>query len=358
MTRLHDPLALLLIIPMFAAVLWSVIRERRSAVLYSSAQLIKSLPVTLAARVKRLLPWVRFTGLALIVIAIARPQSGLEEFRVRTEGIAIQMCIDRSLSMRSLDFELHGERANRLETVKKVFKDFVVGDDGLDGRADDLIGLITFGGFAEAKSPLTLDHGALVHVLETVDFPQPIENSQGRVINAHLLQEEYATAIGDAVTLAVDRLKDAKAKSKVIILLSDGENTAGSVEPKQAAEAAKAFGIKIYAIGVGSTGAVPFPQLDDYGRERDPPRLVQATFHIDEQTLKMMADTTDGEYFNAKNTAALVNVYEEIDQLEKTVTESLPYVRYKELYLWFIVPGIVLLMLEVVLSSTRFRSLP
>jgi Ca-activated chloride channel family protein len=163
-----------------------------------------------------------------------------------------------------------------------------------------------------------------------------------------------ATAIGDAVTLAIDRLKDAKAKSKVIILLSDGEQTAGIVEPEKAAEAAKAFGIKIYAIGVGTTGRAPFPAVDATGRELLVPRFVR----LDEATLKAMASTTGGEYFNAQDTRALVDVYAEIDRLEKTLTEGRLYTEYRELYLWFLLPGLGLILLESALSATRFRSLP
>jgi Ca-activated chloride channel family protein len=163
-----------------------------------------------------------------------------------------------------------------------------------------------------------------------------------------------ATAIGDALATAVDRLKDAKAKSKVIILLSDGENTAGAVTPEEGAEAAKAFGIKIYAIGVGSTGPAPFEVEDSFGRKAYRTQLVR----LDEQTLRMLADTTGGRYFNARDTQALEQVYAEIDQLEKTESEGRLYTEYVELYLWFLVPGLCLLILEVILSATRFRSLP
>ena len=169
------------------------------------------------------------------------------------------------------------------------------------------------GGFAEGKAPLTLDHGALLEVLETVNIPQPIRDKRGAVINERFLQEEMATAIGDAVAMAVDRLKDSQAKSKVVILLSDGENTAGVATPQEAADAAKAYGIKIYSIGVGSTGQAPFPAVDLFGREVLRPRNVR----LDEATLKMMAETTGGQYFNAKNTRSLQQVYTEIDKLEK-----------------------------------------
>ena len=352
--RLQSPLWLMLLLALLLAVWWSVRAQRRTAVLYSSVQILKTLPKSWALRVKHLLPWLRLVGLALIVVALARPQHGLREFRVKTKGIAIEMCLDRSGSMQAMDFQLDGRRANRLEAVKKVFRDFVVGSGPLTGRPDDLIGLVAFGGFAEGKAPLTLDHGALLQILNSIEFPQPIEDSHGRVINQRFLEEEMATAIGDAVTLAVDRLKDADAKSKVIILLSDGENTAGVVDPMDAAEAAKAFGIKIYAIGVGTTGRAPFPAVDAFGRER----LVAQVVRLDEKTLKQMADTTGGKYFNAQHTEALAGVYAEIDRLEKTLTEGRMYTEYRELYGWFMLPALAIVIGEMVLRSTRFRSLP
>jgi Ca-activated chloride channel family protein len=352
--RLEHPLWLFFLLPLALATLISLRQERRSAVLYSSVQLLSALPITLAQRVRWLLPWLRFSALVLIVAALARPQHGLQDFRVRTEGIAVVMCLDRSGSMMALDFELDGERVNRLEAVKRVFRDFVVGNDRLAGRPDDLIGLVSFGGFAEAKSPLTLDHGALLQVLESVEIAQPVYDAQQNVINRRYLEEEQATAIGDAVALAVDRLKDSSAKSKVLILLSDGKQTAGVVAPEAAAEAAREFGIKIYAIGVGSTGRAPFPRQDPFGRTV----LVPQPVELDEATLKMMAEQAGGRYFNAKDTGALQDVYTDIDKLEKTVAEGRLYTEYRELFQWLLIPGLALFILDVVLRWTRFRSLP
>ncbi len=352
--RFQHPWWLLALVPVFLIALYGVRRRRRSAVLYSDVALLKQLPTTLGRRVKRILPWVQTAGLALLVVALARPQFGLEEFRVRTEGIAIQMCIDRSGSMQALDFQLDGQQVNRLDAVKNVFRDFVTGQGRLKGRTDDLVGLIAFGGFAETKSPITLDHGALLQVLDSVQIPQPITDSRGRVINERLLEQEMATAIGDAVALACDRLKDADAKSRVIILLSDGENTAGVLAPQEAAELAKSLGIKIYTIGVGSTGYAPFPVTDLFGRQRQMRQMVR----LDEETLRTLAETTGGQYFNAKDTDSLENVYAEIDSLEKTVTEGKLYTEYRELYQGFMLPGLGLVLLELILTCTRFRGLP
>jgi len=322
--------------------------------LYSNVELFRDLPVTFAQRVKRLLPWLRILGMCLIVVALARPQSGREEFRIRTEGIAIEMCIDRSGSMRALDFPVDGKRVNRLDAVKRVFRQFVAGESDFAGRPDDLIGLVVFGGFADAKCPPTLDHGALLDILKTVQIPEPIRDQQGQVINERLLQEEQATAIGDAIAVAVDRLKDVKSKSRVIVILSDGENTAGVVQPVEAAEAAAAFGIKIYSIGVGTTGMAPFPAIDAFGRE-----VLQAQpVRLDEETLKALADKTNGKYFNASDTEALAKVYAEIDRLEKTETEGRIYTEYREVFQAAMLPGIILVLFQVLLGTTRFRSLP
>ena len=352
--RFADPVWLWLLVPVVGLSLLSMRRERRTAVLYSNVELFRELPVTFAQRLKRLLPWLRIVGMVLIVFALARPQLGREEFRIRSEGIAIEMCIDRSGSMQALDFSVDGERMNRLEAVKGVFRQFVAGDGEFDGRPDDLIGLVVFGGFADAKCPPTLDHGALLEVLDAVKIAEPVRDDQGRVINEQLWQEEQATAIGDAIAVAVDRLKDVESKSRVIVLLSDGENTAGVVEPLDAAEAAATFGIRIYSIGVGTTGTAPFPSVDLFGRE-----VLQAQpVRLDERTLQELAEKTGGKYFHAADADALAEVYGEIDKLERTETEGRLYTEYREVFQALMLPGVVCVLLQVLLAATRFRSLP
>jgi len=351
--RFESPWLLLSLIPVFAV--WLFVRwRRRPAVMYSSTILIAQLPRTFAQRVRSLLPWLWLLGLCLVVVALARPQLGREETRIRAEGIAIEMCVDRSGSMQAMDFELAGEQVNRLAVVKDVFRSFVAGEDSFAGRSDDLMGLISFGGFATAVCPLTLDHGALLEVLRTVQIPAPIEDEDGRILNRSTLREESATAIGDALALAVARLKESTAKSRVVVLLSDGSNTAGVVTPEEAAETAREFGIRVYCIGIGSSGVAPFPVQDFAGRTVLQPQLVE----FDESNLKRIAETTDGRYFNARNTEALRDVYAEIDQLEKTELEGRLYTDYRETFPWPLWTGVSCLLLVTVLQSTRMRGLP
>ena len=193
-----------------------------------------------------------------------------------------------------------------------------------------------------------------MQILQTVRIPEPIYDRQGRIVNERLYEEEMATAIGDAVALAVARLKDEDAKSRVIILLSDGENTAGVIDPEDAVTAAKVFGIRVYTIGVGTNGMAPFPATDAFGRDVLVPRPVR----LDEETLIALAEATGGRYFNAKNTGSLRDVYAEIDRLEKTKTEGFLYTEYDEWFQWPLGIGLVCVLLEVSLSATRFRSLP
>jgi Ca-activated chloride channel family protein len=266
------------------------------------------------------------------------------------------MCIDRSGSMAALDFNVDGQQVDRLAIVKQVFQDFVMGKGKLPGRPDDLIGLITFGGFVEPRCPLTLDHGALVEVLKEVEIPHPIFDNRGEEINRRLWQEDSQTAIGDALALAANRLKDAHAKSKVIILLTDGEQTAGVLQPVEGAKIAKTLGVKVYTIGIGSNGVVPIPDPypDAFGR-----RVIrQEVFPLDEQTLKQIADVTGGKYFSAQDTESLEDVYAEIDRQEKSASEGRLYSEYHEWYQYFMFPGLGLILVEILLAGTRFRSLP
>jgi len=331
-------------------------RRRPSAAVFSSIADLKGLPVTLMQRVYRALAPVYAVGLALVLLAIARPQSGKSESRISGEGIAIEMVLDISGSMEALDFQLDGRDVSRLEAVQQVVSEFVLGSrqSGLGGRKDDLIGLVAFGGFADSKCPLTLDHGALVQIVKELEVPRRVRDRRGDVINEKFLQEELATAIGDGVTLGVDRLRATKAKSKVLVLLTDGDSNAGAVDPREAAVIAKESGIKLYTIGIGTNGIVPVPQEDEFGQRV----LVQAQFRIDEELLREMARSGDGEYFHASDSAGLIEVYRRIDRLEKSNFEETKFAEYTELFRWFALPGLAVLLLVNVLKETRFRSLP
>ena len=335
--------------------LWQA-RRRPSAAVFSSIADLKGLPVTFMQRVYRALPVVYSAGLGLLLVAIARPQAGKSESRINGEGIAIEMVLDISGSMEALDFQLEGRDVSRLEAVQHVITEFVLGSrqSGLSGRKDDLIGLVAFGGFADSKCPLTLDHGALVQIVKELQVPRRVRDSRGNVINEDFLNEELATAIGDGVTLGVDRLRSTKAKSKVLVLLTDGDSNAGAVDPREAALIAKESGIKLYTIGIGTSGIVPVPQEDQFGQRV----LVQARFRIDEELLREMARTGEGEYFHASDTGGLTEVYRRIDRLEKSNFEETKFAEYTELFRWFAVPGLAILLLVGLLKETRFRSLP
>jgi Ca-activated chloride channel family protein len=339
-----------------AALWWRYRPRSRPAAVFSSVTDLRGLPVTTAQRLRRFLPYLYGLGLCLAIAGLARPQAGKAESRISGQGIAIELVIDISGSMEAIDFQLAGKDVSRLQAVKHVIEEFVLGSrsSGLSGRTDDLIGLVAFGGFADSKCPLTLDHGALVDIVQGLEIPRPIRDSQGRVINVQGLQEELATAIGDGVALGVDRLRGAKAKSKVLILLTDGDNNAGVVDPREAARIALESSIKVYTIGIGRNGTVPIPQEDEFGNRV----LVPARFRIDEELLREMAQTGKGRYFHASDSEGLAEVYAEIDKLEKSQLEETKYSEYTELYPWVAGTGLVLILAIGVLTETRFRSLP
>lgn len=347
----------LLLMPVAVAMVWWQSRQKRQpAAIFSSIADLKRLPVTLLQRVRRCLPAIMGLGLCLTIIGLARPQSGRSESRISGEGIAIELVLDISGSMEALDFQLEGEDVSRLKAVQHVISEFVLGSraSGLSGRKDDQIGLVAFGGFADSKCPLTLDHGALVDIVNGLEVPRPVRDRQGRVINEQALQEELATAIGDGVALGVDRLRGAKAKSKVIVLLTDGDSNAGAIDPREAAQIAHESGIRLYTIGIGRNGVVPIPQEDEFGKRV----LVGARFRIDEELLREMARTADGEYFHASDSAGLAKVYAQIDQLEKSEFEETKYSEYTELFGWFAGPGLAMILAVGLLRETMFRSLP
>jgi len=270
-------------------------------------------------------------SLALLVVALARPRRVKGTSDVESQGIDIILTIDVSGSMEALDFKLQGKEANRLEVVKDVVAKFVV------QRPDDRIGMVAFAGRPYLAAPLTHDEGWIAKRLQ----------------NVKIGQVEDGTAIGSAIVSSVDHLRDSEAKSKIVILLTDGVNTSGSINPLTATEAAKALGIKIYTIGAGTNGEAPYPVRTMFGTQT---QMVKV--EIDEKTLGEIAEKTGGKYFRATDTDSLEKIYEVINQLETTARKEKKYEDYDE---WFAValwPGLGLLLIEWLLRHTRYRRLP
>ncbi|MGH7894671.1 MAG: vWA domain-containing protein, partial [Candidatus Binatia bacterium] len=270
--------------------------------------------------------------LGLVVLALARPQAGSSETRVHREGVDVVLAVDVSGSMLAEDFTLGSGRASRLDVVKSVVKDFVA------DRPQDRIGLVLFGARAYTQAPLTLDHGWLRQNLDRAEV--------GMI--------EDGTAIGAGLATAVNRLRASTAKSKFVVLLTDGQQNAGRITPETAAEAAAALGIKVYTVGAGTRGMAPFPARDLFGNKVYRPMQVD----IDEETLKRVANATHARYFRATDTDSLRGVYTEIDKAEKTTFEAPEYADYRELYPWLVWPALLVLCVEIGLAETLLRKLP
>ena len=341
-----NPWLLLLSLPLGAAA-WRLFRRGRKAGIRFSA--VGRLPAKTAgwrAKVAALTPFVLLAGLALLVVAAARPRSPLAHESRSVDAIAIAMTVDVSGSMDALDLTPKGERfsreTTRLAVVKKLFAQFV------EKRPDDLIGLVTFGGYASTRSPLTADHEALLNVLRGVQISSVAYDAQGRAISG----DEQMTAVGDGLATALARLKDAKPKSKIVILLSDGVSNTGAVEPDEAAAAAKKMGVKVYAIGVGTRSRrTPIIGRDFFGRET----VQYADMTFDERQLKSIARTTGGLYFPVNDREALVKALEDISELETTKLEADAYDRWEEHFALFLLTGAVLVLAAVTLSMAATR---
>jgi Ca-activated chloride channel family protein len=281
----------------------------------------------LRPRLARILPAVELAALCLTIIILARPQSGVKEREVLTEGIDIVLAIDVSGSMKAEDF-----KPNRLVAAKKVAQEFI------RGRQGDRIGLVVFASDSFTQCPLTLDYGVLIDLVEQVDF--------GIVADG--------TAIGSGIANAANRLRDSKAKSKVIILLTDGVNNAGRIDPLTAAKLAGALGIRVYTVGAGVEGEAPYP-VDDpvFGR-----RTVMMRSTIDEETLRAIAERTGGEFFRARDSRTLTAIYDRISKMETTRMETREFVRYDELGPVMLLPALGLLLIVLVLESTVLLKVP
>lgn len=331
------PLVGLLLIPLaFAA--WRLLRgDAGSGLLFPALARLPANHGAWRIRAVRMTPYLWLAGLLLLIVAAARPRSLLEKIRRDVDALAIAMVVDVSGSMRALDFAdpESGDRRSRLDVVKKTFAEFIA------QRPNDLIALLTFGGYVSTRSPLTADHKALIQMLETVRIPGEDPDSGPARDN-----EELLTAIGDALATACARLRDAEPKTRIIVLLSDGESNAGLLEPQEAADIAARLGLRIYTIGVGTTGRVPFPARDVFGRET----IRRVNVSIDEKTLEAIAAKTGGRYFNVLDETGLRTALEEIHRLETTPVSRDVYLLYREHYLPFAAAGASLIALAACLN--------
>jgi Ca-activated chloride channel family protein len=335
--ELRDPLFLLA--GVLAPLVYWLAARLPGTLTYSSLALVDRAPRSLRSRLGRL-PALGLGLAALsLAIALAGPRTGDATSRVSREGIAIVMVVDRSGSMQARDFVEGDVSTDRLEVVKQTFRDFVQGGSDGSGRPDDLIGLVAFARYADGLCPLTLDHGNLLAILEQLEIVRD--------------PSEDGTAIGEGLALAVERLRRHPAQSKVAILLTDGVNNAGDIEPMQAAELARDFGIKVYAIGAGRTGYAPVP-VTLGGRTV----LRRAYVETDEKTLQAIAAKTGGRSFHASDAKGLAEVIREIDRLERSDITEVRYLQYTEQYAGFVGLALTLIALSTLASGTVLRRLP
>jgi Ca-activated chloride channel homolog len=303
-------------------------RIQAATVKYSDLKIIRRSARSGRQKFRFLLVIFRVLAISLFIIAFARPQAGTENREVSAETVDIMLALDVSGSMKAEDFKPN----NRLYVAKEEIKKFV------NKRTSDRIGLVVFSASSFTQCPLTLDYGVLLNFLDQVRF--------GMI--------KDGTAIGMALANCINRLRDSNAKSKVIILLTDGVNNAGEIDPLTAATIAKTMGVKIYTIGVGKPGNAMYP-VDDpiFGK-----RYVYLPNEIDEKTLREIAEKTGGKYFRARSKEELEQIYDEIDKLEKTEIKINEYVQYRELFPIFVYLGLALLILEILLGNTIFRKIP
>ncbi len=317
---------LLLLIPMIA---WYIYKQRDSqaTIQISSLQSLLKTKKSFRVYLRHLLFVLRLAVIALLIIILARPQSTNKWENVSTQGIDIVIALDISGSMLARDF-----KPDRLDAAKNLATEFI------SGRPNDRIGLVVFSGESFTQCPLTTDHAVLINLLRKV--------KSGMI--------EDGTAIGVGLANAVSRLKNSEAISKVVILLTDGVNNQGSIDPLTAAELAKTFGVRVYTIGIGSRGMAPYPVQDAFGRTFYQNMPVQ----IDESTLKQIADITGGKYFRATDNAKLREIYSEIDKMEKSKIAVKKYSKKQEEYLGFALWALILLVTEILLRNTVLRNIP
>ncbi len=304
----------------------------QGAVKYSTTAPLVGAKANWRVRWFKALPWLTIIAMSLIVFALARPRIGLGKSLIRKEGVDIILALDVSTSMLAEDFKSGGKRINRLEIVKQVTRDFI------SRRPNDRIGVVIFAGRPYILSPLTWDHDWI----------------NTRIDELKIGEIEDGTAIGTALTTGVKRLNESRAKSKVVILLTDGNNNAGEITPEVAAEAAKEYKVTVYTIGAGSKGLVPYPMVNAWGEKQ----YQMVEIDIDEELLEKVATTAGGRYFRATDTQSLKTIFQRIDRMEKTEVEMAKYSEYKDLYPYFLSVALGLLLIETILANTICRRLP
>lgn len=341
MLRVHNPLALLLFLP-WAAAAWRVLRPRRQGgIPFPGADALTDLPSTWRIACARLCPVLLLLSVGLLIAALARPQRAWTESRRVVDAIAIQMVVDTSGSMQVADMSRASSTgtvfATRLDTAKQAFADFVA------QRHEDLIGLITFAGYARTRVPLTADHDALLAVLADVEIPA----SAGPAATA-MDAEEVLTAIGDAVATACAHLRDSPVETRIAVLLSDGESNTGILHPDAAARLAQHLGIRVYTIGIGGTDGAPTPET----AAATEPAAGQAALPPGETTLQALAETTGGRYFHASDAPGLQTAMDAIDVLEKRPVETWTQPRARELFPPLLFGALACLLSAMLLAST------
>lgn len=331
---------LLLAAPLAVLLVWLSRRRGRRRVGFSSLLLTAALPETWRVR----LAWLPATclgiGAVLASVALARPRIGDERTVVRSEGIAIELVVDTSGSMWAHDFTGDaGQPIDRLSAVKRVVREFVAGGEGLPGRAGDVLGLTVFAGYADATCPLTLDHDLLLESLDAAEIART--------------RFEDGTSIAQGLAVALGRLRDSAATSRVVVLLTDGVHNDPTTDPREVAGVAKELGVRVYTVGMGSTGLAPFPEVQDDGTVVMRARPVE----LDEALLQEIAEQTGGLYQRAGNTAALRAIYAEIDRLERVEIEGVTYRRWRELFPYPLAAAAALWVLALLMETTAFRRL-
>jgi len=328
--QFQDPW-LFILLSLIPFIIYRAYTNRPATLHYSSLDALKTLRRKGTEWLAAIPLILRCLAIALLVAALARPQEGRKSTEILSAGVDIILAIDTSGSMQTEDFEKNNQRVDRLAVVKDVVSEFI------DSREFDRIGMVVFGNEAFTQCPLTLDHDILHAFVNKLQIGVAGDS----------------TAIGTAIGISVKRLKDLESKSKVIILLTDGRNNAGNITPFQAAQIARTYGIKIYTVGVGTQGKVPFQVDTLFGKQT----LFQRV-EMDEASLKKIADQTGGRYFRATDSDSLKRIYAQIDSLEKSEVKWIDHSEYRELFPLFLIPALLLVLTEMILSHTRLRRVP